>query len=581
MRSPALGIAWLLWRRNRWGFIALLGYGSSLVLMTRAWPSTSAAVRLQLFAAALPLFFGLLHLMAAFAYPEADLVAAAPGFPRAMLLLPVRTRELVFWPMLTGCATVALAWIAFARWILIPNGMSVPVGWMAAMLAALLAWLQALCWSSVGLPYLRLILGLVLLPLLPALGDVATLNGVSPAALTSLYIALIPVAYGAATAGVARARCGDSPEWGSRASMALATWSSPGLRGASASRHANARWTRPFATPAHAQFWLEWRRNGMMLPLFVAGVGLLLTLPLIWLRDLAPMGAGGALPTPALKDLELNAWVGLQKGAFLWPVVLAAIVGCGLRTSDARRKDYTLHPFLATRPLTSGALVMAKLQMAALSTLAAWGVMLLFIAVWLLTPAREGDRSGTLAALLLRHCSPKTGVTLLLGLIALIGWTWMNQVQGLFILLSGRRWLIYGYPAAVYGLLLAAFLAFFHWDSGERDRALAHAVPHLAPWLVGAAVTLKAVAAGWALQMLHRRRLASARALAGLAAVWVLLAIGLFALLSGATWEGDLAGFGVPPSLLTPRYLAAAAALFVPLTRLALAPLALAWNRHR
>src|SRR5437868_14217132 len=130
MRSPALGIAWLLWRRNRWGFIALLASGSSLALMTRAWPSTSAAVRLQLFAAALPLIFGLLYLMAAFAYSEADLAATVSGFPRSMLLLPVRTSELVFWPMFAGCFTIGLAWIALARWILIPIGMHVPVGWM-------------------------------------------------------------------------------------------------------------------------------------------------------------------------------------------------------------------------------------------------------------------------------------------------------------------------------------------------------------------------------------------------------------------------------------------------------------------
>ena len=49
---------------------------------------------------------------------------------------------------------------------------------------------------------------------------------------------------------------------------------------------------------------------------------------------------------------------------------------------------------------------------------------------------------------------------------------------------------------------------------------------------------------------------------------------------SRAAREADLAWVPLPPSLIT-AYLAAAAALFVPLTRLALAPLALAWNRHR
>jgi hypothetical protein len=325
---------------------------------------------------------------------------------------------------------------------------------------------------------------------------------------------------------------------------------------------------------------LEWRRNGILLPLFVAAVGVLLTLPLLWVRDLGPITAGGALPAPALKDLEINLWVGLQKGAFLWPVVLAAIAGCGQRPADTRRKDFSLHPFLATRPMTSSALVAAKLQMAAFSTLAAWGVMLLFIGIWLLTPAREGARTGTLGALLLRHCTPRMGGTFLLGLLALIGWTWKNQVQGLFAALSGRRWVAIGGPAAACGLLLAAFVVALNASNDERGPGLNYWIPRLLPWLVGAALALKAVAAGWAFRELHRRHLAPARALAGLAAAWAALALGLFALLSYAAREADLTWMPLPASL-SAAYLAAAAALSVPLARLALAPLALAWNRHR
>src|SRR5437762_10936040 len=183
MRSPAFGIAWVLWRRHHRVALAFLVYGIPLILITWWWPPASAAVRMQIFAAALPLFFGLLYVIAAFAYPEADIMAAASGFPRYMLLLPVRTGELVFWPMLYGAATVALAWMAFARLILIPNGMQAPVGWLAAMFAALLACVQALSWSPVGLPYLRPILGLLLFGPLVALGEMAALNGVAPAAL--------------------------------------------------------------------------------------------------------------------------------------------------------------------------------------------------------------------------------------------------------------------------------------------------------------------------------------------------------------------------------------------------------------
>src|SRR4051812_31271860 len=142
MKSPALGIAWLLWRRNCWVVAAFMAYGAVVALFTALWPAASGVMRVQIFAAVLPLFFGLLYLAATFSYPEADIMAAPSGFPRSLLLLPVRTGELVLWPMLYGTMTIALAWSAIARLILIPNGMPAPVGWLAAMFAALLACVQ-------------------------------------------------------------------------------------------------------------------------------------------------------------------------------------------------------------------------------------------------------------------------------------------------------------------------------------------------------------------------------------------------------------------------------------------------------
>jgi hypothetical protein len=464
-----------------------------------------------------------------------------------------------------------MAWIAVARLILIPNGMPAPVGWVAAMFAALLACVQALCWSPFGLPYLRPIVGLLLLSALVAGGEMAAVDGASSAALIRIYVALVALAYTAAVVGLAAARRGDGAGWPSLPQPTKAV------------DKALPRRQRPFASPAAAQLWFEWRRNGAALPLFVAGIGLLLTLPVAWVHELRPIGTGGGLPLPPFHDVEMNVWLALQKGALLWPVLLAGIIGCGLRKYDSRRKDLSLHPFFATRPLITSALVLAKLQMAALSTLAAWGIMLLFVWGWLLTPAREGERNGPLVMLLLAHCTPSGLVLALCGVVAMIGWTWKNQVQGLFVELTGRRWVTQGVPAAVYGLMLAAFIALVHWSSSDRGVELQrYDVPRLVGWLMGLAVTLKLGVVGWALHALRRRALVSERALAGVVTAWLVLVTVLFGLFSWAAREANLAWLPMPAGhLLSAPYLLAAAVLCAPITRLALAPLALAWNRHR
>jgi lambda repressor-like predicted transcriptional regulator len=85
------------------------------------------------------------------------------------------------------------------------------------------------------------------------------------------------------------------------------------------------------------------------------------------------------------------------------------------------------------------------------------------------------------------------------------------------------------------------------------------------------AIAAKLLLAGWCLRHLHRRGDLSARGLQAILAAWVAAVAVLFALLVWLVPEG-----------FVPRYgLAFAAVLTIPLARLALAPLALASNRHR
>src|SRR5437773_6786004 len=99
MRSPALALAWQLYRPNRWGFAAIAAGLAALAVLshtlpTRAAVQTVGGVGITLF------FLALLYLQSVFAYAEFGPRVRHSGLPRRLLTLPVRTGVLVAWPML-------------------------------------------------------------------------------------------------------------------------------------------------------------------------------------------------------------------------------------------------------------------------------------------------------------------------------------------------------------------------------------------------------------------------------------------------------------------------------------------------
>src|SRR5262249_8727679 len=154
------------------------------------------------------------------------------------------------WPMLFGTVTVALAWVALARLILIPSGWHAPVLWPAALLAAILACMQALFWIPLGLPYLRVALVLVFLPGLLGPGVRAGSLGFTELGVSGIFMAPIVASGSLSVFGVPRPRRGDELQW---------RWRPARSRAASSASHEP---SRPFASPAQAQLWLEGRRNG-------------------------------------------------------------------------------------------------------------------------------------------------------------------------------------------------------------------------------------------------------------------------------------------------------------------------------
>ena len=91
------------------------------------------------------------------------------------------------------------------------------------------------------------------------------------------------------------------------------------------------------------------------------------------------------------------------------------------------------------------------------------------------------------------------------------------------------------------------------------------------PSLLAAAAALKLSLAGWSLRALRRRRLVDASLMAWLLVGWLVAAACLVALI-----------YWLVPGNLVPWYPAVSCiVLALPLVRISLAPLALAWNRHR
>ncbi len=556
MARTALGLAWHLWARSRLGMLGLVAYTVALALVAHGSPTLLSRPGIFALVVVLPVLWWLLFLIGVFSHAEADLAAPESGYPPYLMLLPARTLALVLWPMLYGTVAIGGAWIAFRGLIAVPSQHPVPLWWPAALLAAVLASLQALLWFPLGIAFLRVPLIFAVVPALLWHAYAAALARVPDADLARSFLPVVLAAFLAAVVGVSLARRGSALGLGARAG---------------APSRAAAVEPPPFASPAEAQLWLEWRRNGLALPLVVAAVCALFALPILLVSDVGP----AYLWLPFASDPEALYRIHTRV-SMMWAIVPVYVlplcglaVGTGLRKGDSRRADMSLNPFFGTRPLPSPDLVAIKLRVAARSALLALGVLALFLAACLLLPAspREGsDAVLPLGALVLPLLTPATwlallGTALVLGLL-----TWRNQVQWLPVDFSGRPWLPRAYPIAQV-FLGVSYLVMWMWaDAGTHPNPVEK---HLTG-ILAVLVVVKLSAGLWVVGELRRRGMVSRRALSAWAAGWLWTAILLYA---WALW--------VVPEL-RPQAVdtALGMVLLMPLTRLALSPLALDRARH-
>ena len=226
--------------------------------------------------------------------------------------------------------------------------------------------------------------------------------------------------------------------------------------------------------------------------------------------------------------------------------------------------------FLATRPMSSGAIVAAKFRMVALSVLLLFVIMGIEIVFWIVIAGYTPE----VLALAWRFVGTFPGwrgpAVLALGVVTLPALVWSMATAGFPVALVGRNAVLVGVNLAIIAAMMGVGAAVIGLTNHPAylPRLIA-----LCPWLVLAATVVKGIVATLAFRAcLHRglMRMPTVIAIVASTLVVAACAVALANLLSAAA----LIPWPMSVNLL-------AIVLLLPFARLALAPLALEWNRHR
>jgi hypothetical protein len=398
--------------------------------------------------------------------------------------------------------------------------------------------MQALVWWPFGLAWVRVLVGL-LVAHLPISGTMIALQfGVPEWAISTGLGAALAAGLATARTGVGRARRGEVASWGwlSRVSAAFDRRPTPRAGFGSADR---------------ALAWYERRRHGRAL-LLMAGVIVPICMLSFFLEEI----------TPAILARNLAL-------AVMVPVFCAGM-GAGQvgRNNAWVREHYGLSSFAATRPVTTAAMVAAKLRAAARTTLLTWGLVLGMIAIGLFGSGNHRLLGTMVASWLDARSAAEVVVALAVGMFLLVLLTWKRMAESLMLELIGREWVVIVLVFA--GLLIglnAAVLLLYVLVTPEYHAALRATMP----WVVAGLACLKLVLGAVSIRALRRKRLLADRTLLALGGVW----LAAFAVVFGTVaW--------LVPADVAPAYtLAPGVLLLLPLARLSAMPLALDWNRHR
>jgi len=548
MRSPVGMLAWDIWLRNRTSIKVVIGIllfacAFNVVLPDR--DSRADAGMLGFFLTVV----AMLLLLAIFGYTEFNPQRGTTGFPHRLFVLPVTTFKLVALPTILGVISLEVVVLAWTSFVLRPEDRSI---WLAIQLAVFMVLYQTILWTLPGLKSLRLlVIGLVgffliilrAFPFVRRLPDITVMGFLGAVALFGFLVSWI---------SVARQRSGAS--W---SLSSLNTFSLDRLQVTASDR---TRSRAPFRSPHAAQFWLEWRRSGSVLPALTGALLVLVIGPLSWF-----MRADG----PDSLNILIALWV--------MPMILALAVGKAFSKPDFWSKELSVPEFIVVRPLASADIIVIKSLVAAVSTAVSWLFVFAFVALWLPVWANLDSLAvvrGTLWMIHGHSVYPQYVIAVLLVIAGML-LTWRFMVGGLWLGLAGNS-RVFAFSAAPYVILplfvLPALLILnepiLDWITANTRRLLPALV-----WVAAAGVVIKFWLAAFSWRRIEpqyvRRYLP----------IWLSGAVCLTVL---AFMLGDLLSLFLPEDTYRLRNLLILIGLqIVPVARLGLAPAFLDKNRHR
>jgi hypothetical protein len=548
MHSPLAAIAWEFWSANRRGWLLVL---TALAVCGTILHVAASSIRQSegmQFLAYMPLTVAVILAVSFCNFTDRNRRDGIAGFPRHLFQLPVNTRLMVTCAMICSVLSVVTIYAAWVLLVLQPLDVEILFRWPVTLLAAFVVFYQAIVWCLCGFRLTRVVLLSLVATILVAVGFLPVLRPkadfwASEFHLSVALVALVAAAHVATIVTVSAQRRGGVRGWAGlyefveRLAAAIPK-REPALKSSEA-----------------ALFWMEWRRTGFVLPTAV-----LLMTALILGPVLAFTGRGHIATTRA------EMWL------MMMPMLLAFPIGLGFAKPDFWSLDLALSPFIATRPVTGGQLLAAKLKSAAYSTVVAWAILLTIapICIYLFCDTKHWHHfAGTWAQL---YAQPARWLLPILFLTAAILVTWSLLVSHLWLGHSGRPGLYY----SVAGIALAAFVTWFFffiwWQDHPRSRG--NTMPGILPWLpwaLAAVVTAKTFGAVLLFNEVRRRQLVSGRSIATFTGIWLIatacLVLGGWFMSSRIEWFRNM------------MMLAALCAM--PLVSIAVAPFAISWNRHR
>jgi hypothetical protein len=544
MRSPTAALLWEIWRRNRIAIAVIIAATVAGRLLDYAEQPTDDPSSLI----ALLWMVSFLFLFGVFSYTESSGTRGIGSFPRRLFTLPVSSLRLVALPVLTGIASVELLYLLWLGPLSRGGTLSTP--FVAVLLGASLVFFQAVFWMLERLGPLRLMVAGAVTVLVYGVGLLPSWPPSPPAlwrseaAVGSVVAALTVVVFLLAWRHIIRLRCG-----GGRSTYRL----KPLI---ASTAGALPRHRTPFASPAAAQFWFEWRCSGLVLPVLVGGVLVAVVVPFSW------FSRGDA-----------SASLRLLLGILATPIMLAIPVGMAFARPTFWSEDLSVPAFVAIRPMTDEQIVAIKMKVAAASAAISWLLVVCFVGVWLSLWANV-DAVSQLAIqwwAFHEHSLLSVYGTVALILIAGVVLTWRFLVSRLWSGLSGSRPL---FMASVMSAVLVVIAGMVFaadrlpgWVLDDPAR-MAGVV-----WLMSIAVVAKC----WLAAYSWRR--VSARHLRQYLLVWGAATICLLTL-TMLLW-GVVRIYVALDIYRFQGFMILVALLAVPLGRVGLAPSCLAGNRHR